>query len=88
MMMNTSHARTEKIFPGGVRGINLNFVCQGGGWGSPGLFLVNLICEFNKFKFNKGGGGSQTPDPHSRSAHVAASYETSFTIIKLESIWL
>lgn len=39
-------------------------IFQGGG-----IFLVNLLCEFNKFEFTKKGEG--TRQPPSRFAHAA-----------------
>lgn len=47
---------SRKIYSGGWGGDRNNCVCQWA-WGGlrPGLFSVNLLCEFNKFEFFKGG---------------------------------
>lgn len=47
---------SRKIYSGGLGGDRNNCVCQWA-WGGlrPGLFSVNLLCEFNKFEFFKGG---------------------------------
>lgn len=51
----------ENFFPGGGGGLKDIYVLRGGG--VQGLFMVFLICGFNKFEFSRVGGGGGLPPP-------------------------
>lgn len=50
------HVRIREIFLGGSKGYNVFL-----GGGTRGIFSGILLCNFMKFEFSKGGGGSPTP---------------------------
>lgn len=63
------HARSREFFSGGG-GLKDIYVLRGGG-GVQGLFMVFLICGFNKFEFSRVGGGDYHPLSRSVHAHLS-----------------